>query len=68
MPSQNIAVQRQVYEALKKERRPNESFTRLLDRLLHEGGTVSDLHGAWGESSRGRDRQALAVLRGGRGR
>ncbi|MGI0055221.1 MAG: antitoxin VapB family protein [Thermoplasmata archaeon] len=65
MPSHNIAVQRAVYDALKKERRPGESFTRLLDRLLHERGTLADLSGAWGPRATGADRGALAGLRSG---
>ncbi len=64
MSSQNIAVQRQVYEALRKERRPGESFTRLLDRLLNERGALGELHGVWGPSRGSRDRAALAQIRG----
>lgn len=66
MPSQNIAVQRAVYDALKKERRPSESFTKLFDRLLHERGTLADLSGAWGPRSVSQSRKALANLRGGK--
>ncbi len=65
MPSQNIAVQRAVYDALKKERRPGESFTRLLDRLLHERGTLSDVARSWGERGTASDRKALDALWGG---
>ena len=68
MPSQNIAVQRAIYDSLKKEKRPDESFTRLLDRLLHERGTLSDIAGAWGEKELSADRRALMSLQGGRGR
>ena len=64
MSSQNIAVQRQVYEALRKERRPGESFTRLLDRLLNERGALGELQGVWGPSRGGRDRTGLAQIRG----
>ena len=64
MSSQNIAVQRQVYDALRKERRPGESFTRLLDRMLHERGGLAELQGAWGPSRLAKDRAALAQLRG----
>lgn len=64
MSSQNIAVQRQVYDALRKERRPGESFTRLLDRMLSERGALGELQGAWGSSRAARDRALLAQLRG----
>lgn len=64
MSSQNIAVQRQVYDALRKERRPGESFTRLLDRLLSERGALGELHGVWGPSRRTHDRTALSQIRG----
>lgn len=63
MPSQNIAVQREVYEALRKERREGESFTGLLRRLLYERGTLSELAGSWSKVSRGADRAALHRLR-----
>lgn len=64
MSSQNIAVQRQVYDALRKERRPGESFTRLLDRMLSERGALGELQGVWGSGRRAKDRAALSQLRG----
>lgn len=66
MPSRNIAVQRQVYEALRKESRPGESFTRLFDRLLNERRFLGELEGSWGVARGARDRALLAQLRGGR--
>jgi predicted CopG family antitoxin len=63
MPSQNIAVQREVYKALRKERRQDESFTGLFRRLLHERGTLEELAGAWGKTSAAADRAALHRLR-----
>lgn len=64
MSSQNIAVQRQVYDALRKERRPGESFTRLLDRLLSERGALGELQGIWGSSHAAKDRATLSQIRG----
>lgn len=52
MPSKNIAVQSQVYEALNRERRGSESFTGLFRRLLKERQSIEDLAGAWGASAR----------------
>lgn len=63
MPSQNIAVQKGVYDALRKERRQDESFTGLLRRLLDERGTIEEIAGSWGKASTGADRMALHRLR-----
>lgn len=65
MPSQNIAVQRSVYEALRKEKRGNESFTDLFRRLLYERGTLEEVLGSWGKVSGAADRAALHRLREG---
>lgn len=48
MSSRNVAVQRNVYEALKKEKRAGESFTALFLRLLNQRGSLEELRGAWG--------------------
>ncbi|HEV2519155.1 MAG TPA: antitoxin VapB family protein [Thermoplasmata archaeon] len=64
MSSRNIAVRKDVYDALRKERRPSESFTKLLIRLLNQRGGLHDLAGAWpGRSSR-RERTTWRQLRG----
>ena len=52
MPSRNIAVQETVYEALMKEKRPGESFTSVLRRLLDQRRGVEELSGAWGSGGR----------------
>lgn len=52
MSSRNIAVQEVVYDALMKEKRPGESFTTLLRRLLDQRGGVEELAGAWGSGGR----------------
>lgn len=60
MPSRNIAVQKAVYDALVKEKRPGESFTSVIRRLLNQSGGLEELSGAWGSA----DRRSHAVLRG----
>lgn len=62
MPSRNIAVQETVYEALMKEKRPGESFTSVLRRLLDQRGGVEELSGAWGPGGR-QSRDRLRSLR-----
>ena len=69
MPSRNIAVQETVYEALMKEKRPGESFTIVLRRLLDQRGGVEELAGAWGHGgrpSRDRLRSLRSIGHGGR--
>lgn len=66
MPSQNIAVQKGVYDALRKEKRTEESFTELFRRLLDERGRLDEVLGSWGPASAVSDRAALHRLREGR--
>ncbi|MFZ0699549.1 MAG: antitoxin VapB family protein [Thermoplasmata archaeon] len=65
MPSQNIAVQKGVYDALRKEKRGEESFTELFRRLLDERGALEEILGSWGKTSAAADRAALHRLREG---
>jgi predicted CopG family antitoxin len=65
MPSQNIAVQKGVYDALRKEKRGDESFTGLLRRLLYERGTLDEILGSWGKTATASDRTSLQRLREG---
>lgn len=51
MSSRNIAVRQDVYEALRREQRGGESFTRVLDRLLHQRGPLERLAGSWDRRS-----------------
>ncbi len=48
MSSRNIAVQKEIYEALDKEKRGPESFTSVIRRLLEQKEGVEELFGAWG--------------------
>ena len=61
MPSHNIAVRKDVFEALDRERRPGESFTKLFIRLLNQRGPLEELSGGWGHAGRSALRQWWAV-------
>ncbi|HYA70540.1 MAG TPA: antitoxin VapB family protein [Thermoplasmata archaeon] len=63
MPSRNIAVQETVYEALMKEKRPGESFTSVLRRLLDQRGGIEELSGVWGASGTRAARERLRNMR-----
>lgn len=64
MPSRNVAIQKSVYDALDRERRPGESFSKLFVRFLHEKGPMEELIGAWGPSEAGHDARFLSRIRG----
>jgi predicted CopG family antitoxin len=64
MSSRNVAVRKDVYDALLKEKRPQESFTRVFQRLLNQRGPLEDLAGAWGKSEDARERRLVAAWRG----
>lgn len=68
MSSKNVAVQKSVYEALRRERRPGESFTRLFQRLLNQKGPLEDLYGAWGSTRSEKGTLDWRTLRFGTGR
>ncbi len=68
MSSRNIAVQKTVYDALTREKRPGESFTSLLRRLLDQREGIEELVGAWGKTGDRARRSALRSLRGRAGR
>lgn len=69
MSSRNIAVQKNVYDLLLREKRAGESFTALFRRLLDQRGGLDDVAGAWGRGGLRSDRLALRALRpGGRRR
>jgi predicted CopG family antitoxin len=64
MSSRNIAVRKDVYDALRKELRPQESFTKLLLRLLHQRGPLHELSGTWHRGSPRGEQRAWQRLRG----
>jgi predicted CopG family antitoxin len=59
MPSQNVAVQKAVYDALSKEKRPGESFTALFRRLLAQREGLEELVGSWSVDRRSPARSPL---------
>ena len=63
MSSRNIAVQKVVYDALAKEKRPGESFTAVLRRLLDQKEGAQELYGAWGKGSSKSSHALLRELR-----
>ena len=67
MPSRNVAVQKDVYDSLMKEKRAGESFTALFVRMLHQRASVEEVRGAWGETGLADDLRRLQQLRGRRG-
>lgn len=64
MSSKNVAIRKDVYDALDKERRTGESFSRLFARLLTEKGPLEEIQGAWGAPEPHRDAALLVRLRG----
>ena len=64
MTSRNVAIRRDIYDALDKERRAGESFSRLFERFLHEKGPLEEVYGSWGPPDASHDRRVLAHLRG----
>jgi predicted CopG family antitoxin len=64
MPSKNVAVQKNVYDALAREKRRGESFTELFGRLLSQRGTLEEVRGAWGSAGAAEDARRLLTARG----
>lgn len=60
MSSRNIAVQKNVYDALMQEKRAGESFTAVLRRLLDQRAGAEELSGVWGRP----DLRLRGALRG----
>lgn len=68
MSSRNIAVRKDVYQALDRLKRPGESFTRVLLRLLQQRGPLDELAGSWGLGATVALREWPMLRRGGGGR
>jgi predicted CopG family antitoxin len=66
MSSQNVAVRRDVYDALRREKRPRESFTQLFLRLMNQRGPLDELRGSWTKIPTDAESRAWSKLRGGR--
>ena len=61
MSSQNVAIRKDVYDALSREKRTGESFTQVLLRLLNQRGPLEELFGTWGGASRGEETALLRM-------
>lgn len=61
MPSHNIAVRKDVYQALEREKRPGESYTKLFVRLLQQRGPLEELSGSWAHTAKAALRQWKGV-------
>lgn len=68
MPSRNVAVRKDVYDALQKEKRGDESFTMLFLRLMNQRGPFDELRGSWPDRAAGSDTRDWLDLRYGRTR
>jgi predicted CopG family antitoxin len=66
MPSRNIAVRKDMYDILGKDRRAGESFTKVLIRLLNQKGPLEEIVGLWGGHSSRREGARWLELRHGR--
>lgn len=56
MASKNIAITEDLYWTLAKKKKHNESFTKVIYRLLEEKEHPSSYFGAWGELSRNEEK------------
>jgi predicted CopG family antitoxin len=65
MPSHNIAVRKDVFASLEREKRPGESFSKLFVRLLQQRGPLEELSGSWARSGKVASRQWKAIRHGG---
>lgn len=62
MGSKNISIPEDVYQKLREERWPDESFGDTIDRLLG-GRPLDEFWGSWDESTAERARDAIAASR-----
>ncbi|MCI4346887.1 MAG: hypothetical protein L3K07_09090 [Thermoplasmata archaeon] len=63
MPSRNIAIRKEIYDRLSKERRAGESFSKVVLRLLNQRGPLEELWGAWGRAGRTDEKLVWRQLR-----
>jgi predicted CopG family antitoxin len=62
MGSKNISIPEDVYEKLREERRPDESFGEAIDRLLGRR-QLSEFWGAWDADTTERTREVIEAGR-----
>ena len=62
MGSKNISIPEDVYEKLREERKPDESFGEAIDRLLGRQ-QLSEFWGVWNDETTDRARAAIEAGR-----
>ena len=62
MGAKNISIPEDVYEKLREERRPDESFGDAIDRLLGRS-ELAEFWGAWSPETATRAREAIETGR-----
>ncbi|MCI4324301.1 MAG: antitoxin VapB family protein [Thermoplasmata archaeon] len=65
MSSRNVAIRKDVYDALHREKRPQESFTKLFLRLLSQRAPLEQVVGSWAGLDRRRAHRIVRSLREG---
>lgn len=67
METKTIALDREAYELLRRQKRKGESFSDTVKRIAREGRPLSGFSGAWRKHLSGRDIEAIeAAIRRGR--
>ena len=61
LTSKTISVTEGVYDIREKEKRPGESFSEELTRLVKDRGKIADLAGAWSNLT---DEELASIERG----
>ena len=57
MASRNIAITEDLYFALERKKRRNESFTKVIKRLMVEHDRPSNYFGAWADMSKDEEKE-----------
>jgi len=63
MPRKTIAISLEAYEALRRLKRPGESFSDVILRLARGQPELSELAGAWGDVPEERAEEVLRSIR-----
>lgn len=67
MASKNIAIRKDVYDSLRREQRSGESFSKLLARLIQQGGSPVEVGGSWPTAGLAHWQRRLLAMRGASG-